>query len=397
MRYFALATGLLLAASVAALWDAVLIPGPPASSPILLDRSGAVPGADRADLPPAPTDGRCVRLGFVGDIMQHRAQAGDDFADSYGRIAPLIRGFDFAVGNLEFPVDPTRPVGPEPGAVRFNGSGPHLDALAGAGFDALITANNHSFDQGHAGLRRTLEEVERRRLRPLGTASSKAGLAVPGMADIGGVRVGLAAFTRPVNAYLDDAGEYTWPTDSLPLLVLNFSDWTREYRDQGRRLFQSQVAAGRAAGAELLVALAHWGEEWHFGASHDQRRAAHDMIDAGFDLVVGMHSHVLGPAEVYRGRLIAYSLGTFISDFRPLAARTGAILAVDVRKGADGRVAVSDFQFQPVLVQPGSHVVHPLGAPQTDEQEAAWALAREMLGGAARSWKDARGRCRLSS
>jgi hypothetical protein len=217
------------------------------------------------------------------------------------------------------------------------------------------------------------------------------------MADIGGVRVGLAAFTRPVNVYLDQEGEYTWPTDSLPLLVLNFSDWTREYRDQGRRLFQSQVAAGRAAGAELLVALAHWGEEWHFGASDDQRRAAHDMIDAGFDLVVGMHSHVLGPAEIYRGRLIAYSLGTFISDFRPLAARTGAILAVDVRKGADGRVAVSDFQFQPVLVEPGSHVVHPLGAPQTNEQEAAWALARELLGGAARSAMDARGTCRLSS
>ena len=219
----------------------------------------------------------------------------------------------------------------------------------------------------------------------MGTASTMAELAVPGMADIGGVRVGLAAFTRPVNAYLDDAGEYTWPTDSLPLLVLNFSDWTREYRDQGRRLFQSQVVAGRAAGAELLVALAHWGEEWHFGASDDQRRAAHDMIDAGFDLVVGMHSHVLGPAEIYRGRLIAYSLGNFISDFRPLATRTGAILAVEIRKGADGRVAVSDFEFHPVLVEPGNHVVYPLGAPRTEEQEAAWALAREALGAAARS------------
>ena len=96
-----------------------------------------------------------LRLAFAGDIMQHRQQAHDDFGASYEQLAPMLAAADIAAGNLEFPVDTTRPVGPPPSSVQFNGSPGHVAALAAAGFDVLSTANNHCFDQGLAGLVRT--------------------------------------------------------------------------------------------------------------------------------------------------------------------------------------------------------------------------------------------------
>ncbi len=109
------AAGLLLATAFTVLW-AVFKPridAPLSTDIVFVDRDSAVPLAVPEDLPSAGrAGGPVVRIGFVGDIMQHLAQATDDFAASYARVAPLIEGFDLAVGNLEFPVDPSRPVGP---------------------------------------------------------------------------------------------------------------------------------------------------------------------------------------------------------------------------------------------------------------------------------------------
>ena len=382
-----------LAGSLALFWTTLLGSGPPTSSPILLDSSGHKPVADPAALPPAPHGGRCLRLAFAGDIMQHYAQASDDFKAVYQSVAPALRAFDLAVANLEFPVVPERPIGPEMGRVRFNGSPRHLDALADAGFDALATANNHSFDQGETGLRRTVDELRRRNLRAVGTAAEREALDTPSVFRLQGLRIGLAAFTRPLNTYTGPDGRPEWPPANLPVHVVNFLDWEGEYREQGLRLFREQEAAGRAAGADLLVAVVHWGDEWRLAATPDQQRAGRDLIDAGFDLVVGMHSHVLGPAEVYRGRLIAYSLGNFVSDFRPLATRTGAILAVRVT-GDSGRAAVSGFRFHPTLVERGSRRVRLLGPPTNREEEAALALAYRVLGKAAVAVGDVAAGCR---
>jgi poly-gamma-glutamate synthesis protein (capsule biosynthesis protein) len=379
------AAGLAVAAVVVALWAYLGAPKAPYSTPIVFVDEPGPPPAAPGDLPaPANPDGPRLRLGFVGDVMQHGAQADDDFRASYAPIAPLIQGFDLAVGNLEFPVHQGLPVGPGPSSVRFNGSPEHLDALAEAGFDLLSMANNHAYDRGLEGLGATLDELERRNLTPLGAARSLEGLG-PVVRDVGAVRLAFQAYTFAPNAYADEAGERDWPPRTLPLFELHFPEWRDEFRAEGLALFREHVAEARAGGADLVVAFLHWGAEWHFQPTGDQRLAAHDMIDAGFDLVVGSHSHVLNGPEVYRGRLIAYSLGNFISDFRPLEARTGAVLEVEVASlGPQGAVVV-DFAFYPVLGEGPGHVVAPVGPGSEGEGAKAWALAKRILGEGAMS------------
>jgi poly-gamma-glutamate capsule biosynthesis protein CapA/YwtB (metallophosphatase superfamily) len=359
----------------------LVFPSEPASTPIrLID--GPRPGpASVLELAPAPPDTvASAVLVFAGDIMQHRRQADDDFTASYAAVAPLVSGADLAVANLEFPVDTTRPVGPPPGTTNFNGSPRHVEAIAAAGFDLLQTANNHLYDQGANGVANTWRLLRSRGLEPVGTAPTQAELERSPIVirEIRGMRVGFVAYTFPPNRYPGPRGAPEWPPRDAPVFQLAFGDWEGEYRAAGLDLFQRHVSLARSRRVDFLVALVHWGDEWHREPSSDQRLAAHDLVDAGFDLVVGGHSHVVNGAEVYRGRLIAYSLGDLNADFAPVETRAGALLEVRVVQGRGSPPAVTGFAWHPTLIQRKGHrveLVRP-GDPGERGRAAALVLAR---------------------
>ena len=379
--------GLLVTAS-ALLCTTVLRPADPGSTPIrVVDSSVLVPATPAAlssalrDAPSrdAPShDARSVRIAFVGDIMQHHAQADDDFQASYAEIARVLSPFDAVVGNLEFPVDSTRPVGPMRGGTTFNGSGAHVSALAAAGFTVLSVANNHAFDQGPDGFGRTVAVIRARGMVPLGVAAPEGGSQPPVFVNVRGVKVALLAYTIPPNPYVG-AGDTVRPVPrTTPLTMLNFRGWEAEFRKSGQDILRGHAAAARGAGAQLLVAIVHWGEEWHLHPTSGQITAAHDIIDAGFDVVVGSHPHVLQGSELYRGGFIAYSLGNFNSDFSPLATRTGAILELDFATDSAG-AHLSRFGYVPITVKRRGHVV-----VRADSGSAEWRVACRILGAGVR-------------
>ncbi len=132
-----------------------------------------------------------------------------------------------------------------------------------------------------------------------------------------------------------------------------------------------------------MIAFCHWGREWSFQPDPSQQQAAYDLVDAGFDLVVGSHGHVLQGPEVYRNRLIAYSLGTLVSDFRPLKTRTSALLEVEITAGTMPRV--TRFNYIPTLVEGTPRRITVLGTDEKGaERQQARALARRVLGTALR-------------
>lgn len=333
---------------------------------------------------PAAADAGRARILFAGDIMQHASQAADDFDASYAKVAPLLHDADLAVGNLEFPVVATEPVGPGERSVKFNGSTANLDALARAGFTLLSTSNNHAFDHGVDGMRATIVEVTKRGIGVVGTAATRAELESRiVMRDVKGIRVAFLAYTGILNTYLDDHERFVDPPPDVPLLFANFGEWEGDYRERGIRMFREHVARARRDGAELVVALTHWGKEWNFAPTRDQVAAGHDLIAAGFDLVVGGHGHVINSPEVYRGKLIVYSLGNFICDFSEWQARTGALLEVTVVRDAPGKARVTDFALKPLLVRREGHIVEPLddeAAAAGGEPALAWDLAHRMFG-----------------
>jgi hypothetical protein len=189
----------------------------------------------------------------------------------------------------------------------------------------------------------------------------------------------------PPNAYLDASGRPEWAPRDLPIDALDFEHWRDDDRAYGRALFRDHVAQARAGGAAVLFALVHWGREYYLAPSTDQRRAAHDLVDAGFDLVIGTHSHVLVPAEVYRGKLIAYSLGNFLARVTSPATSVGAVLEVDLVR-AGGRIEVADFAYRTTEVRLPGHVVTPVDSARGAGDAAAWAVARRVLGPSLVPW-----------
>jgi poly-gamma-glutamate capsule biosynthesis protein CapA/YwtB (metallophosphatase superfamily) len=325
-----------------------------------------------------PSGNVVLRLAFAGDIMQHSRQATDDFNLCYRGLRPLLAESDVAEANLEFPVDVTLAVGPPDGSVQFNGSKTNVAALAKVGFNVLSTANNHCFDQGVEGLARTQQVLEALGLRAVGNLAGSV-QDRPVIVERNGLRIGFFAYTFPPNSYAGADGKIRYWRADWPVHELNFSDWSAEYRAQGLELIARHVRAARDAHVDWLVAVVHWGREWEFQPTADQRLAGRDFIDQGYDLVIGSHGHVLNPVEVYRNRLIAYSLGNLISDFRPWEARTGAILQVNLALSSEGRLEIADFDAVPILTDDPGHRVRPVRAEGAADQVAR-DLAKRILG-----------------
>jgi poly-gamma-glutamate synthesis protein (capsule biosynthesis protein) len=97
---------------------------------------------------------------------------------------------------------------------------------------------------------------------------------------------------------------------------------------------------------DFLVVFPHWGIEYQITASARQQELAHEFVDAGADLVIGAHPHVVEPVELYRGKAIFYSLGNFVFD-QGLSFWTEHGLAVQVILHQDGR---KDFKLIPTVL-----------------------------------------------
>jgi poly-gamma-glutamate synthesis protein (capsule biosynthesis protein) len=242
-----------------------------------------------------------VDLRAVGDIMLGRGvaeraqQHGDDTI--FARVQPLLAG-DLAIGNLESPL--TDRQGPlRPGPYRMPAPAAFAQSLAAAGFDALSLANNHALDVGPAGLQDAVEALDGAGIAPLGVGPDGAAAYAPVKLQHGGIRIALLGF----NAVADPEDR---PDES--------AGWGRAWLDE------AALDAVRAArtDAGVVVVIVHWGQEYADQPNADQRAWAHKLVDAGADLIIGSHPHVLQPFEVVtteaRTSVVAYSLGNFIFD-----------------------------------------------------------------------------------
>lgn len=107
----------------------------------------------------------------------------------------------------------------------------------------------------------------------------------------------------------------------------------------------------RNADAEYKIAYIHWGIEFIDHPYFDQHSFAHWLIDSGFDLVIGMHPHIIQGYEVYKGKYIFYSLGNFIFDMAWSPTKFGAIVILDLENNTVGYdyVKIGD-DFCPMIV-----------------------------------------------
>lgn len=284
-----------------------------------------ITGADKAGDPVS------AELLFVGDAMQHQAQLDQallvgggekyDYSDCFRLIAPAVTEADYAVCNLEVPLGG----GPSySGYPCFSAPDSYAQALKDAGFDMMLTANNHCLDRGDRAARRTLLALDSLGVDHVGTFRDRdqRDSLVPFVKDIKGIKVGFLNYTYGTNGIE--------PRDGMEVALID------------RRRMADEIARTRRAGAEIIVVAIHWGVEYVLRENAVQREIADFLVDQGVDLIIGGHPHVIQPMEIRRDEkrgkdvLVVYSLGNFISNMKTTDTRGGALVRAYLERGADG-------------------------------------------------------------
>jgi poly-gamma-glutamate synthesis protein (capsule biosynthesis protein) len=299
---------------------------------------------------PATAPSAEVSLSFVGDIIvghyHSRGYARHHRGDHapLAAVAPLLAA-DLSIANLETPLVATLPQhSPVHSKYRFGAGKDAIRILKQAGIGAVSLANNHAADLREDGLRQTPHLLREEGITPLGEARVPAAGSpfVVHTVAVRGLRLGIVAATTQQNVPL--AAKPTTPR--LPvcdtaLLPRHLAPPLREAR----------------ADHDLLIVLLHWGTQFTEQPSPTQRRVAHALIEAGADLVIGHHPHVLQGIERYRRGLIAYSLGNFLFPDALGAPRLTGVLRVDIRRKP---LAIARATFLPAVARVyAGHAVAP--------------------------------------
>ena len=323
------------------------------------DRSSAqLPPEEPAPPAPEPT---VSHLLVAGDVMSHMPITNDAYQSQTGTYdyshmladpAEQLAGADWAVANLETVLAG----GPDySGFPAFNSPDELAYDVKEAGFDLLSTANNHSRDQGLDGIFRTLDVLDGAGLAHVGTYRSQeerdrdSGIYV---ADVGGISVAFLSYTYGLNGFRLDS-------DKMYAVNLFNLDYYTTLANPDYECLESDLAAARALGPDLIAVMIHWGVEYQNEPNHHQTELAEFLVGQGADLVLGGHPHVLQPYETisatgWDGReregFVCYSLGNFISNqYDPSpAVQTTAVLDLELTKDpASGETSVTRVGYVP--------------------------------------------------
>jgi poly-gamma-glutamate synthesis protein (capsule biosynthesis protein) len=206
----------------------------------------------------------------------------------------LIKSADLALANMEESA-PNRFTFHRHGTV-FTGDPALLAGIARAGIDVASVASTHIGDGGRIGIMQTIASLKKNGIVPFGAGKNLAEARTPAVFEKGGVKVAILGYDGISSRYY---GATATTIGDAPL---------------NGNYIKQDVAAARAAGAQVVIVFPHWGIEYTFGPSPLQHRLGRLMIDAGADMVIGNHPHWVQSVEIYKGKPIWYSLGNFTFD-----------------------------------------------------------------------------------
>ena len=287
-----------------------------------------------------------LKLVFAGDIMGHSTQIKAallpdgtyDYHHCFKYVAPILKQADLAIGNLEFTL-PGKP--PYSGYPQFRSPDAVAVALKEAGFDMLVTANNHSNDAGRTGVENTIRTVRNLGFHQTGTFldSMDRSLNYPLLIQHGNFKL----------AFLN----YTYGTNGIPTkppVIVNELD---------EKQMAADMEKARAANPDAIIVMVHWGNEYQLVETSYQRQLAQKLFLWGAKVVIGSHPHVVQSIEqkpltdsIRKGELtvVAYSLGNFISGQIKTYTDIGAMVEVELEKELPfGSTCITRTQYIPVF------------------------------------------------
>ena len=243
-----------------------------------------------------------LSLLIAGDLMQHGPQIKAalqkdgtyNYDECFASVKDEIERADVAIGNFEVTLGGK----PYTGYPQFRAPDEYLQACVDAGFDILLTANNHCVDSRRKGLERTIAMMDSLGLPHLGTYvdNQVREETYPFLLEKNGLRIVLLNFTYGTNGLPVEAPN-----------VVNLMDTVQ---------IRTDLEKAKTMNPDVIIALPHWGIEYQQLPSPQQREMADWLISNGVDHVIGGHPHVAQPLELSDDslHLVAWSMGNVISN-----------------------------------------------------------------------------------
>lgn len=282
-----------------------------------------------------------VEMYFAGDIMQHDPQLAAarvdssqyDYTECFQYVAPEIQAATIALANLELPLG----VLPYSGYPRFCAPVAFAVAVKRAGFDILVTANNHSLDRYKKGVVRTVEILDSLKIPHTGIFrdTTERERRYPMLFQKNGIRFALLNYTYGTNGI-----------PHRPPTYVNVIDTAQIKKD---------IEAAKSRHPDIIIASMHWGLEYKMLPEKSQVELADFLTGHGVNVVIGGHPHVVQPMHAptdSTGRIenvVVYSLGNYISNQKNIDTQGGATVRITFVKEDTG-VRIADCSYGLVWV-----------------------------------------------
>ena len=269
-----------------------------------------------------------LSLLFAGDVIAHqgmyeaaydRAARAFDFSSVFAQVKDYISSFDIATVCQETVL--VRDAAKRSGYPEFATPATIADALADTGFDVVASATNHVNDRGSSAIRETLGywAQEHPQVGVAGLHDEASDAAAPVFVESGDFRLAYFDLTYGLNGH-------SLPEDEKYLVD------TIEDKDAMLR----EIAAVQG-GVDLTVVILHMGQEYSSTPTQEQRQMVEEAMDAGADVVVCSHSHVVAPYGMLTTQagatgLVYWGLGNFVAAQGDIACQVGGIATIELEK-----------------------------------------------------------------
>ncbi|NMT63799.1 CapA family protein [Marinobacter orientalis] len=260
----------------------------------------------------------CVGHGMRKTIGLHGVKLFSDVREYWSNC-------DVVLGNLETVASDAGLQSEKLSSFEMRGDPAALSILKEVGFNVLNVANNHSMQHGKDAFSDTVTRLKNIGVESIGVDDKKVGKTIPFVYEKSGIRNVFLGYSIRPEEWIKDTIPYSYRRHEDALLT--------EVRD-----FRKEVNGA-------VVVSIHWGLEYLGYPGPEQLELGRKLVDAGADVIIGHHPHVLQPYEYYNGGLIMYSLGNFLFDLWHPETKPTVIALITISHGCIPKV-----EFKPVYI-----------------------------------------------
>ena len=284
-----------------------------------------------------------VKILAMGDMIFHqpivknyRSNDSYDFTPIFNNISSDINEADLAIANFEGSVNSNRKLS---GFPLFNFPKETIYSLKNSGFDLLSTANNHALDTGLDGIAETISHINESGMKNFGTLKEDGDKGI--IVEKNGIKIGLISFTDTLNGMdsLMRGREYSVNT------------FSQDVKGDVEKLKEK---------SDIVIVYPHWGNEYQLVPNERQIFLKEMLQEAGADIILGSHPHVLQKYEVEdknnKKYFTIYSMGNALSNQRvenlkKSGVDTGALIKLVIEKdNISGETKLKEYGVYPTYV-----------------------------------------------